>query len=134
MPRNYAPAAASAASPQKRKTAGASPMKRSLRLLREEGFTVAIAEHWNAHARRRVDLFGFADLVAVRADQAGALAVQATTSSNASARLRKALAIPALRIWLASRNRFEVWSWKRNRQSGHWTVNRESVTLDDVGS
>jgi hypothetical protein len=38
-----------------------SPTQLSLKKLREEGYTVAVVEHWNSFARIRQDLFGFID-------------------------------------------------------------------------
>lgn len=65
----------------------ASPTQRSLAYLKAEGYTVAIVEHWNSFTRRRHDLFGMFDLLAVRAGET--LAVQTTSGSNVSARVRK---------------------------------------------
>ena len=42
-----------------------SPTQLSLKKLREEGYTVAVVEHWNSFARIRQDLFGFIDLLAL---------------------------------------------------------------------
>jgi hypothetical protein len=64
-----------------------SPTQRSKALLEEQGYTVAIVEHWNQWARRRVDLFGFVDLLAIRENET--LAVQTTSGSNVSARVNK---------------------------------------------
>lgn len=63
------------------------PTQRSLKHLRAEGYTVAITEHWNHFARRRVDLWGFCDLLALRKGET--LCVQCTSESNASARVKK---------------------------------------------
>lgn len=64
-----------------------SPTQRSLKLLRDEGYTVAIVEHWNGFVKKRYDLFGFIDLLALRGDET--LAVQTTSYSNVSARVNK---------------------------------------------
>jgi hypothetical protein len=67
--------------------ASKSPTQLSLAKLREEGYTVAVVEHWNAFARIRQDLFGFIDLLALKGKEV--LAVQTTTASNMAARCRK---------------------------------------------
>jgi hypothetical protein len=67
--------------------ASKSPTQLSLAKLREEGYTVAIVEHWNAFARIRQDLFGFIDLLALKGKEV--LAVQTTTATNMSARVKK---------------------------------------------
>ena len=64
-----------------------SPTTRSLKYLRGEGYTVAVVEHWNPHARIRQDLFGFVDLLALKG--AETLAVQTTARSSMSSRIRK---------------------------------------------
>lgn len=64
-----------------------SPTQRTLAYLRAEGYTVAITEHWNQWARRRVDLWGFVDVLALRENET--LAVQCTSDSNVSARVKK---------------------------------------------
>ena len=67
--------------------ASKSPTQLSLAKLREEGYTVAIVEHWNSWARIRQDLFGFIDLLALKGKEV--LAVQTTTAANLNARCKK---------------------------------------------
>ena len=64
-----------------------SPTQLSLKKLREEGYTVAVVEHWNSFARIRQDLFGFIDLLALKGKEV--LAVQTTTATNLNARCKK---------------------------------------------
>lgn len=64
-----------------------SPTQRSLAYLKAEGYTVAVVEYWNSFTRRRHDLFGMFDLLALRSGET--LAVQTTSGSNVSARVRK---------------------------------------------
>jgi hypothetical protein len=121
---------APAAPPWKRKTAGSSPTKRTLELLRREGYSAAVVERFNTYAKVRVDLFGFGDVLAIRPDCPGVLAVQATTTDNQAGRLRKALAIPELKVWVAAGNRVEIWGWRKNGRSGRWEVTRRPVAVD----
>jgi hypothetical protein len=99
------------------------PTQRSLAKLRSEGFLVAVVEHWNSFVRRRQDLFGFADLLAVRGDLA--LLVQTTTGSNAAARVEKIRECAAAQYWLASPNRkITVHGWSKRGERGKrklWT-------------
>lgn len=48
---------------------------------------MAIVEHWNGFVGKRYDLFGFIDLLALRGSET--LAVQTTSYSNVSARVKK---------------------------------------------
>jgi hypothetical protein len=108
-----------------------SPTQRTLQALRREGYLAAVAEKWNPHSRTRSDLFGFADVLAVRAG-APVLAVQATSASNHSARVRKAQALPAVQTWLAAGCAFEVWRWAKRK--GRWAVRRQALGLADLGA
>ena len=64
-----------------------SPTQLTLKLLREEGWTVEVVERWIPGANIRKDLFGFIDLVALKGDLT--LGVQATSYSNMGARIKK---------------------------------------------
>ena len=64
-----------------------SPTQLSLKKLRADGYLVAITERWNAFAKIRQDMFGFIDLLAIKEGEI--LAVQTTSASNMSARVKK---------------------------------------------
>lgn len=109
----------------------ASPTARTLARLRRNGFIAGVVERWNSHAKLRQDLFGFVDLVAVRADLPGTLFIQATTRGHINDRLEKMRAIPALRtVLLAPGNRVQVWGWFKRK--GKWNVVRRDVTIGDL--
>lgn len=63
------------------------PLQRSMDLLRDRGYQVAKVEYYNAAMKRRQDLFGVWDLLAVRPGET--LAVQVTTTEHLSHRERK---------------------------------------------
>jgi hypothetical protein len=108
----------------------ASPTSRSLALLRKSGWIADIVERWLHKANRRRDLFGCIDLVAVRGGETGVLGVQTTSLANVSARVKKSVALPALEIWLAAGNRFEVHGWALN--AGQWRVKRVEIRPGDM--
>ena len=62
------------------------PTQRSLAALRELGYLVEVVEKWNSFTRTRKDLWGWADLLAVRRGEV--LAVQ-VTSTGVSSRIKK---------------------------------------------
>jgi len=107
-----------------------SPTQLTLRRLRDAGYLAAVVEKWNQHARIRQDLFGFADVIAARADKAGVLLVQTTTVSNQSKRLAKLLAIPAVAVVLQAQNRIQVHGWKK--VLGRWTATVREVLMSDL--
>ena len=64
-----------------------SPTQRSLKLLREQGYKPWIVEHWNHFARKRQDLYGCIDILAIGNGET--LAVQTTSRSNVATREKK---------------------------------------------
>lgn len=92
-----------------------SPCAKSLTWLRQEGWTPEKVETWNPFARRRHDLFGFADILAFRADPPSVLLVQATTRSNLSARLKKIHDSDLAQAWLRAGFDLEVHGWQRSQ-------------------
>lgn len=107
-----------------------SPTQRTLAECRARGWTVAVVERWNPHARIRQDLFGFIDLLAIRED-GHLLAIQACAGPSHAARRTKIEAAPLLAAWLSSPARsVEVWSWaKRGPRGKHkvWTLRTEEL-------
>lgn len=64
-----------------------SPTQLSLAMLRDDGWTCWVVEHWNGFTHKRVDLFNCVDILALRGNET--LAVQTTSDSNVSARVHK---------------------------------------------
>ena len=63
------------------------PTIRTVKLLRDRGYRVANVEKYNHITKRRTDLFGFIDVLAIREGET--LAVQTTSYANVSSRIRK---------------------------------------------
>ena len=114
-----------------------SPTQRSLELLREQGYTVAIVEHWNQFAGVRQDLFGFLDIVAIKESERGVLGVQTTSVNNLSARLGKSLVLKNLKIWLSAGNRYIIHGWGLKGKKGErklMACTQKEVTLKDLSA
>ena len=94
-----------------------SPTQRSLKYLRDLGYHVEIVEHWNNWTKRRHDLWQFADLLAIRKGEV--LAVQVTSGTNVSARVKKIADSEIAPLVREAGIRIEVWGW-RKLKSG-WT-------------
>lgn len=108
-----------------------SPTQRSLKHLREQGYTAQVVERWNAWAKVRVDLFSWIDIVAIRHDRTGVLGVQCTSDSNVAARLAKARVTNELGTWLAAGNRLVIHGWGKKGARGArktWTLREVQVT------
>jgi hypothetical protein len=117
-----------------------SPTQRSLDYLRKNGAIAGIVERYNQYSRKRNDLFGFIDIVAIQLDHT-ILGVQCTSASNHAARVAKILSAEcndaALR-WLLAGAQLQVMSWSKRitkkkdgskAKVGRWTVRIEPMTL-----
>ena len=92
----------------------ASPCQRTLKKLRGDGYLVQVVEKWNPFARIRQDLFGFIDLIAVLDSET--LAVQVTSASNVSARVKKIAEHPNVGAVRKAGWRIEVWGWTKGKK------------------
>lgn len=105
-----------------------SPTQRTLAKCKSLGWRAQVVEKWLAHVGRRVDLFGFGDVIALDG-KVGSLLIQATTTSNGAARVAKITedCCEAARDWLHAGNRLEVWGWAKRGKVGKrklWTLRR----------
>ena len=93
----------------------ASPTQRTLEHYRAQGYAIGVVERFVAQAGpygKRFDLFGFIDLIAMDGDVT--TAIQATSASNVSARVKKILSIPEAQQWVSGPNRhLIVIGWKK---------------------
>lgn len=94
-----------------------SPTQRTLEHLRKTYPLVTVVERWNPYARIRQDLWGIADVVAV-GDHI--LAVQTTSASNLSARVKKITDSEALPILRKAGIRVVCHGW--GKKKGKWTL------------
>lgn len=103
-----------------------SPTKLTAKKLREDGVVYDIAEYWQAHAKIRKDLFGFADVVALNG---GIVAIQCTTRKNMSMRRNKILASAKAAAWMCSGGQIEIWGWDQPGGKGkRYRLKCETVT------
>jgi hypothetical protein len=108
---------------QLRTEMGTSPTQRTLAALRKEGKECGIVERWLAHAGlhgKRVDLFGFIDIIAM--DEDGLVAIQSCGQAF-SDHVRKICCtlpddpdserrLPLVKLWLRSAP-LELWGWRK---------------------
>src|SRR5690606_35502847 len=102
-----------------------SPSERSLKVMRERGYRAAVVERWNPHARIRQDLFGCVDLLCIGNGET--VAVQATSASNVSSRIRKLEDSEALADMRNAGWRILVHGWKR-ASNGRWMLREEDIS------
>ena len=111
----------------------ASPTVRSLKLLRDRGYLVAIVEKFVRFPPpgHRVDLWGFVDLLAIKAGEI--TAVQTTSGANVSARLKKIAASPHIATVLSAGVRVVVHGWSKKGPRGKakkWECREELLTAE----
>ena len=95
------------------------PTQRTLALLRKHGWTVQVVERWCSFSRRRIDLFGVIDVLAI--NDSLTIGIQTTSGSCVSARIKKSLESDQLVRWLSGQNRkFFVHGWRKLKKTGKW--------------
>jgi hypothetical protein len=90
-----------------------SPTQRTIKHLHDQGYETWVVEYWNSFARQRVDMFGCIDLVAIREGET--LAVQTTSGSNVSARVKKITDNKYLGPMRKAGWRVEVHGWTKGK-------------------
>lgn len=112
-----------------------SPTQRSLKSLREAGWTVAKVEYWNSFCKRRVDVWKFGDLLACKPNERPTL-IQTTSGDNVSHRIQKAKENAGpLVAWLLSGGRLVVHGWAKRGGRGeakHWTLREVNLSVADL--
>lgn len=93
------------------------PTKKTRELAEQRGWLIDSAESFNPYSGRKKDLFGFIDLVAL--DGKTIIAIQATSGSNTSARVKKILedTTKEAEAWIKSGGRILVISWRKLKGS-----------------
>lgn len=102
-------------------------------MYKELGYDAHVVEKWQPQSRRRIDLFGFADVVCMRPDS-GIVAVQACAGASHADRKSKIIAEPKALTWLKSGGRIELVSWRKAAKPVNrkwWTCRREEIRVED---
>jgi hypothetical protein len=116
---------ASAAPVAKKRKSSKSPTKRSLEHMRKQGYSCAIVEHWNSFVRRRQDLFGFIDVLCLRDGET--VAVQTTSASNMSERIKKIADHENVAAVRAAGWKIIVHGWRKNA-AGRYVLREVDVS------
>lgn len=122
----------------KKKTSNSNPTQRTLKYLRECGYSCAKAEYWNAFAKRRKDLYDFFDIIAMDPMSKSIIGVQCTTTSNMSSRIKKAKTpgiVENMKLWKLCGGEIWVIGWSKKGDRGKrktWQPTVKMLTLDDL--
>lgn len=98
---------------------------RTLKLLRDEGFACEVVEHWNSFVRRRMDLFGFIDVLALGQDET--VAVQVCTRDAMATRRAKIADHPNVGFVRKAGWRILIHGWWQDK-AGRWQVKTEDLS------
>lgn len=96
-----------------------SPTQRSLAELRKRGYLAQVVEKWIAAVKRRQDLYGFIDILAIRDDEI--LGVQATSGDHVAERVAKIAEHEHVGAVRKAGIRIAVWGWRKNA-AGRWQL------------
>ena len=96
---------------------------RVLKALRADGFHAETVERWDAFSRKRHDLFGLIDVLAV--GYGGTVAVQVTSRSNMASRRTKMQGSPALAAMKAAGWSVQLWGY--DKPEHRWRVKVEML-------
>lgn len=102
-----------------------SPTARSLKHLRDQGYLAAVVEKWIPAVKRRQDLFGFIDILAVREGEV--LGVQSTSGDNVASRVTKIAEHENVSAVRKAGIRLLVHGWRKNA-AGRWTLREVDVS------
>lgn len=89
------------------------PMMRTLKELRDRGYTCGIVERFvrGADFMMRKDFLGFADIIAIKGDETLAIQVCGKDFAEHMQKLQENENVP---IWKAGKNRrVEIWGWRK---------------------
>jgi len=97
--------------------------QRVLKALRDAGYFAEVVERWDAFSRRRHDLFGFVDVLAIGIEHT--LAIQVTSRDNMSSRRKKMQASPVLAAMHKAGWHVELWGY--DKPANRWRLKVENV-------
>ena len=93
----------------------------SKRYLEKQGYTVERVEHFNFYSKRRVDLLGVGDLLALNGSDL--LLVQVTSRGNISHRRKKMRESRKLKLWLSAGGKMVIHGW--DKPEHRWRLKEE---------
>jgi len=96
---------------------------RTRKALEEEGYLVATVEYYNAFSKRKHDLFGCFDLLAISPGHR--VFVQVTSDSNASSRRGKILSSPYFDRFVSAGFSILLSTWSKDGR--FWVESREWI-------
>lgn len=97
-----------------------SPTVRSLAKLRKDGYVAEVVERYSTFTRKRHDLWGIIDILAIRRDEV--VGVQTTSWANVSSRVKKITDSEHIGAIREAGIRVVVHGWRKNPKTNRWEV------------
>lgn len=110
------------------------PTARSLQHFKRLGIPAQVVERFNTFSKKRLDLFGVIDIVAL--SPLGICGVQVTSGANAAARMTKIREEPLAALWLRAGGALVVHAWRKTGPRGKrklWSLRVVKAVLTDQG-
>jgi hypothetical protein len=99
--------------------------QRVLKVLRDDGYFAQVVERYDSFTKRRHDLFGIIDILAIGHGQTRA--IQVTSRSNMASRRTKIKEAPEFQEMLKAGWIVELWGY--DKPDHRWRLKIEEVTL-----
>ena len=109
-----------------------SPMMRTKAALKKDEIKHGVVERWIQRARKRLDLFGIIDLIAL---DAGIVGIQVTGADFASHKIKIMETEKENTLeWLLNTGRLEVWGWRKlkkikGKKATYWSPRIADVLI-----
>ncbi len=103
---------------------------KSLKWLRDQGYTAECVSYWHPFARIRKDLFHFGDILCFAPGSPGTVEIiQVTSRSNVSTRFRKIQESRIAKDWIRTGYLISVHGW--DKKDNRWRMLVHRVLLPD---
>jgi len=110
-------------------------MQRTLALLKEKGCLYQKVEVWNPFAKRRQDLFGFIDILAIYPDSVKPVGIQVCDIGSRNKHIEKIKQTESYKRWLTV-GRIEIWSWhsilQKNKDGSRGKIRKWEYEITEV--
>lgn len=105
------------------------PTQRTLKIMRERGWIAEVTERWIPGANIRKDLWSFCDVLCLHPESGEILAVQTTSASNMSARVKKIVECDLTAIVRKCGIGIHVHGWVApGKNKRRWTVREKDLS------
>lgn len=108
----------------------------SRKFLEDQGYEVGLVERFNWITKRRNDLFGCIDMIAIRSGFS-VLGIQNCAFARLQDHVRKCTVEPRIKTWILTGSRFLILAWDKRKlvrggKALKWHCTEKEITLSDL--